>query len=67
LPREIINAHPRIAIESEMKATPLIIKTWLHLLGFKFNLEEHFQQEDINAATCDLVHFTSPKLSRKDV
>jgi len=56
--RAIINAHPRIAIGSELKVTPLITKLWQQLSGFKPHLEEHFflQQEDINAAIGDLVH-----------
>lgn len=55
--RAIINAHPRVAIGSELKITPLIIQFWNQLSRYKPHLGKHFfiQQDDINAATRNFI------------
>jgi len=55
--RTILNAHPRIAIGTELKVTPIIAQFWHQLSQYQGHLGEHFliEQSEINAAFGDLV------------
>ena len=55
--RTILNAHPRIAIGTELKVTPIIAQFWHQLSQYRGHLGKHFfiEQSEINAAFGDLV------------